>query len=278
MKKSIFVLIILSISLFTTSCSNDDSSDSNTNQIYQDLIGKWYFENPTTNPIHNNTFTFTSNGYVTYSYWDGFSGNNYDSETGTFSVEGNVLKMVFPETVTLTYIQKVVFITADKIEFQSTGVTGEEAYEGNYYREGSTIQDTSFKVEVGGILKNNTCDITTNSYSVRVEYLTNSNVINSLNFNGSSQQNFLNNQTLSGNTIGVKVKLLNFNPNLASSGRGTGVSNLSIKITGNQTNEVVYSNTNLESLYICTDTIYEALLLYNTTTGTFTPTYQMHSF
>ena len=57
MKQTILLLFILSMSFFTTSCSNDDNSSDNSNQIYQDLLGKWYFENPTTNPTHNNSFT-----------------------------------------------------------------------------------------------------------------------------------------------------------------------------------------------------------------------------
>lgn len=278
MKKSILLLVILSISLFTVSCSNDDNSDSNSNQIYQDLIGKWYFENPSTNPTYNNSFTFSSNGNVTYSYWDGNPGNNYDSETGTFSVDGDILTMEFPETVSLTFVQKVVFITADKIEFQSTGVAGEEAYEGDYFREGSTLQDTSFKVEVGGILKTNMCDITTNSYSVKLDYISDALTMNTQNFNGNSQQSVSNNFTLTGNIIGIRVKLLNFNSSNAASGRGTGFADLTFKVTGLQTNEVVYNNINLQNLFICTDVVYEALLLYNTSTGVFTQTYQTHGF
>lgn len=278
MKQKILLLCFLSFSLFTISCSSDDNSDNNSNQIYQDLIGKWYFENPTTNPTHNNSFTFNSNGNVTYSYWDGTPGNNYDSETGTFSVDGNVLTMKFPETVLLTFIQKVVFITADKIEFQSTGVVGQEAYEGDYFREGSTLQDTSFKVEVGGILKTNMCDITTNSYSVKLEYISDASTINTQNFNSNTQQTISNNYTLTGNVIGIRVKLLNFNSTNAASGRGTGFKDLTFKITGIQTDDVVYNNINLSDLFICTDATYEALLLYNTSTGAFTQTYQTHGF
>jgi hypothetical protein len=278
MKLNIVLLFLVSVSLFTTGCSNDDNSSDNSNQIYQDLLGKWYFENPTTNPTHNNSFTFKSNGNVTYSYWDGSPGNNYDSEIGTFSVSANVLTMVFPETVSLTFIQKVVFITPDKIEFQPTGVTGEEAYEGDYFREGSTLQDTSFKIEVGGILKTNMCDITTNSYSVQLEYISDGSTNNTQNFNGSTQQNLSNNFTLAGNIIGVKIKLLNFNSTNATNGRGTGLADLTFKITGVQTNNTIYNNVNLSDLFICTDAAYEALLLYNKSAGAFTQTYQTHGF
>lgn len=278
MKLNIFLLFLLSVSIFTTGCSNDDNSSDNSNQIFQDLLGKWYFENPTTNPTHNNSFTFNSNGNVTYSYWDGSPGNNYDSEIGTFSVSANVLTMVFPETVSLTFIQKVVFITPDKIEFQPTGVTGEEAYEGDYFREGSTLQDTSFKIEVGGILKTNMCDITTNSYSVQLEYISDGSTNNTQNFNGSTQQNLSNNFSLAGNIIGVKIKLLNFNSTNATNGRGTGLADLTFKITGVQTDNTIYNNVNLSDLFICTDATYEALLLYNKSTGAFTQTYQTHGF
>lgn len=128
-----FLILIAIFSL--VACSSDDDNSSNNNEISQNLLGKWYFEDPTTNPTYNNSFTFTADGNVVYSYWDGTPGNNYDSETGTFSVEGDILTMVYPETVVLTFIQKVVFISENEVEFQDTGVAGEEAYEGTYYKE-----------------------------------------------------------------------------------------------------------------------------------------------
>ncbi|MCO6147393.1 hypothetical protein [Flavobacterium sp. NRK1] len=129
--KKVILLLMLTTSLFTISCNNDDSTTNNNNEVYQKLLGKWYHGEPS--PDYNSALTFNSNGTVKYTYWTG-SGNNYDSETGTFSVEGDVMTMVFPETVTLIFVQKVVFVNADKVDFQSTGNPNEEAYEGFWFR------------------------------------------------------------------------------------------------------------------------------------------------
>jgi hypothetical protein len=131
--KNIFLALIAILSF--TACSSDD--DNNSSEIETQLLGKWLFENPNNNPTINNSFTFTSNGNVTYSYWDGGQGNNYDSETGTFSFNGEVMTMIFPENVTLTFVQKVVFINDNVVEFEPTGVSGENAYEGDYFRDGA---------------------------------------------------------------------------------------------------------------------------------------------
>lgn len=125
--------MLLSLAFFTN-CSSDDNSSSQNNETYQKLIGKWYFDDPSTNPSVNNSFTFNPSGQVTYSYWTG-TGSNYDSEIGSFNVNNDVLTMVFPETVSLTFFQKVVFVNNNIAEFQSTGVSGEDAYEGDYFRE-----------------------------------------------------------------------------------------------------------------------------------------------
>lgn len=130
--KNTFLVLIAIFAL--TACSSDDDSTSG---IESQLLGKWLFENPNNNPTVNNSFTFNSNGSVTYSYWDGGQGNNYDSETGTFSFQEDVMTMIFSENVTLTFAQKVVFINDNVVEFEPTGVSGENAYEGDYFRDGA---------------------------------------------------------------------------------------------------------------------------------------------
>ena len=121
--------------LFLFSCSSDDNDDStSSNEIAQKLVGKWYFTDPSTNPEINNSFTFTSNGKVTYSYWSGGSGNNYDSETGTFSVKGDVLTMIFPDDVEAVFVQKVTFINDNTVKFVYAENSDEEPYAGTYYK------------------------------------------------------------------------------------------------------------------------------------------------
>ncbi|HIP33662.1 MAG TPA: hypothetical protein EYG89_02785 [Bacteroidia bacterium] len=134
LKKTIYFLSI-TLLIITSSCSSDDDS-SNNNETYQNLIGRWYFDNPNNNPIDNNSFTFTSEGNVTYSYWTS-SGVEVVNEIGTFSVDDEIMTMIFSEGVTLTYVQKVIFINDNVVEFQPTGVSGENAYEGDYFRDGA---------------------------------------------------------------------------------------------------------------------------------------------
>jgi hypothetical protein len=285
MKKSILLLFMLSISLFTISCSNDDNNNSNVSTEEQALLGTWKVVAygtvnssgvETINQITNtclNTYKFTSDKNVNYKSYA--SCTDVEEENGTWSLSGGLLTRTFPQGVTVIMKHNITFINQDKIKLFEVGNTTNFSI---YQREGSTLQDTSFKVEVGGILKTNLCDITTNSYSVKLEYLSDTSTINTQNFNGNTQQTISNNYTLTGNVIGIRVKLLNFNSTNAASGRGTGFADLTFKITGMQTNEVVYNNINLSDLLICTDATYEALLLYNTSTGAFTQTYQTHGF
>ena len=132
-------LALIAILLFTA-CSSDD--ENSLSELETQLLGEWLFEDPNTNPSTNNSFTFTSDGNVTYSYWDGGQGNNYGSETGTFSFNEDVMTMIFPEGVSLTFVQKVVYINDNVVEFQSTGVSGENAYEGDYFRDGAASYET----------------------------------------------------------------------------------------------------------------------------------------
>jgi hypothetical protein len=133
--KSIFYSLILFLSAITTSgCSSDDNSSTGNNEVHQKLIGKWYFDDPSTNPSVNNSFTFTSNGNVTYTYWTG-TGAEYESETGSFDVTNDIMTMAFAEAVSMQFVQKVVFISENEVEFQPTGVPGHEAYEGDYFKQ-----------------------------------------------------------------------------------------------------------------------------------------------
>lgn len=133
MKKNIYIISMLISLVLFSNCSSSDDSSSQKNETSQKLTGKWYFDDPSTKPTINNSFTFTSNGQVTYSYWTG-KGNNYGSETGTFSIDGSIMKMVFPDTVVLTYIQKLVFVNDKTVQFLATGKANEKPYEGTYYK------------------------------------------------------------------------------------------------------------------------------------------------
>lgn len=281
MKKTILLLLFSLVSLvFTTSCSNDDS-DNSSNQIFQSLLGKWYFEDPSTNPTINNSFTFNSNGQVIYSYWEGSPGNNYDSETGTFSVQDDILTMIFPENVSLTFVQKVVFINQNKMEFLPTGNPNEDAYEGDYFKEGYSPSPTDeLKLTFTGSAFTDQCTTTgsplNNSVDVNISFLSNGNLVSQHNFQENSNWNLNYNETLDGNVISLKVKLQNFNPNDSNSGKGTGVDNITVKIE-NSNNEILFQD-NIGMLLICTDTWHEVIFTYNKTTGATTTDFQTHSF
>ena len=136
MKKTIFYSLLLAISLFIVGCSRSDDSDSGSkNETQQKLIGKWYFGDPAVYGYKtNNSFTFTSNGKVTYTYWAGGNSGEFESETGTYKLNGDILTMVYPDKVTLTFIQKVVFKSDKIVEFKETGKSGAEPYDGTYYK------------------------------------------------------------------------------------------------------------------------------------------------
>jgi hypothetical protein len=134
MKQKFYFFAILLSLVFFTNCS-DDNSNSTSSPTEQKLVGKWYFSDPSVNGNNpNNSFTFTTDKKVTYRYWLGGSGTSYDSETGTFSANGDKLTMIFPKDAVVTFTQKVVFLTDKKVQFVATGNPSEEPYDGTYYK------------------------------------------------------------------------------------------------------------------------------------------------
>lgn len=135
--KTFYLVFLAMISLSLSNCSRDDDNNSgDDNSVKQKLIGKWYFSDPSVYGYnYNNSFTFSSDDKVVYKYWAGTgSGNNFDSETGSFTIKDDKLTMVFPKTVSLTYVQKVIFISDKKVEFVKTGNASEEPFDGTYYK------------------------------------------------------------------------------------------------------------------------------------------------
>lgn len=133
MKRTILFFMVLTFSAVTFSCSGDDDSSYN-NEVYQKLIGKWYFQDPDIDGYdYNNSFTFSSNGNVTYRYWIGI-GDEFESEIGSFSVNGDILTMIYPEGVELVFVQRVVFLSENKVQFVQVEGSNEEPYDGTYYK------------------------------------------------------------------------------------------------------------------------------------------------
>ena len=134
MKKTIYLLLVVLTSL-TLSCSSDDDS-SGLNEIGQKLVGQWYFEDPQVVGYDQlNSFIFKSNGEVTYRYWTGTQTNTFYDEVGYFSLNGDILTMTYPEDVVYVFVQKVIFLNDNIVEFVEVEGFEDEAYDGVYYRE-----------------------------------------------------------------------------------------------------------------------------------------------
>ncbi|MFB3389489.1 DUF5004 domain-containing protein [Flavobacterium sp. LAR06] len=286
MKKTLQLSILLLFYMLVASCNSDENSAS-VSKEEEKLVGTWEVtstgsRNLTTGvetiKLNSNACknSYTFNDDKTINYKNYFDCSDMDEEDGTWSLVNGLLTRTFPKGVTVVMKDNITFMSGYKIKLFKEGDNSNfTIYE---KKSGTTIVNTSYKVEVGGILKTNSCGASTNSYSVKMEYLSDDNIKSSLNFNGSAKETILKNENLSGKIIGVHIKLLNFNSADSASGSSTGIANLSLKIIGNQSNETLFSNSNLGSLFICHDTIYEALFLYNTKDGTFTPTFKSHGF
>mgnify|MGYP001081317042 CR=1 FL=1 len=55
-------------------------------------------------------------------------------EIGDWSMDGNILTMVYPENVVLTFVQEVVFTNDNIVQFIEVSGSEYEAWEGTYYR------------------------------------------------------------------------------------------------------------------------------------------------
>ncbi len=281
--KNIF-LVLIAISVLT-GCSSDDD---NLSEIETQLLGKWLFENPNNNPTINNSFTFTSNGSVTYSYWDGGQGNNYDSETGTFSFNGDVMTMIFSENVTLTFVQKVVFINGNVVEFQPTGVSGENAYEGDYFRDGASNYDDTEPIldelnlyfDTGNILGsawNSSCnDLPANddNINIKLTFYSDGEEVSSISFSETEGYQIHEFKELTGDVISFKVQLEDFNPDNLD--RAITVYDMGAKVE--TINGTVLVNEFIGELYYCTESRYEVVFTYDKVDNTYTVEEQTHSF
>lgn len=234
-------ILKLSMMLLTLvmACSSDDNSDSNSNEIQTQLLGKWFFENPNNNPTINNSFTFTTEGNVTYSYWDGTPQNTYDSETGTFSFNGDIMTMIFPEDVSLTFVQKVVFINDNVVEFLETGVSGENAYDGDYFREGASTYESpdgtlkEYQISFSGYSSSS------QQYPISIEYYVDDDngLISTQTINSQTNTDIIQSINIeSVDRIGFKYDVTNYEESLIEF----------VEIKNLETNEVIFTSSILE--------------------------------
>lgn len=281
MKNTFLALIAIFLLL---SCSSDDSN--NLSEIETQLLGRWLFENPNNNPAINNSFTFTSEGNVTYSYWDGGQGNNYFSETGTFSFNGDVMTMIFPEDVSLTFVQKVVFANDNVVEFQSTGISGENAYEGDYFRDGAGSYDTpdddkrTVYFDTGNVLNSvwgSSCyglSSTEESINVKLTFLSDGVEVISESYSAEPGYQIHEVEELTGDEISVKVELMDFNPSVLD--KDIIIYDILVRIENGV--GIIVASEHLGELFYCTESRYEVVYTYNNVNDTSVIEEQTHSF
>jgi|SRR5690625_3212581 len=129
MKKSILLSLLLAFSFLSfSSCSGDDDSSSS-NPTSQKLIGKW-------GTISNNEtylrFKFRNDNKVEYYVY--MQNEPELEEVGSWSLNGNILKMIFSEGVELIFEQEVVYLDENTMQFIEIPGSEYEAWADTYIR------------------------------------------------------------------------------------------------------------------------------------------------
>lgn len=229
--KLIKFLFLTLISAITLSCSNSDDS-SDLSEAGQNLLGQWYFEEVGFEP--NNSFTFDADGTVIYSYWDGSSTNPYefDEEDGTWSLDGDILTMNFPEGFNLTYIQKLTFENEYKVIFEEVEGAQFDAYSGDYFKDGY-VGPKQYMIEIAGESSSQ------QQYPIEIIYYYDdeSGVLQSETVNTQTNTDIINNYTASTyNKIGFEYSVTGYTESTINS----------VYITDVSSNTIIFSNSNLE--------------------------------
>lgn len=130
-KFALYISFLFTSISFLTSCSSDDNSGSSLNTNEEKIIGIWGPKNG--DGSIQKQFVFKNNKKVEYyTYWDE---QGELEEVGNWSMNGDVLTMVYPETVELKYIQKVTFINDNEVTFTELTTTSDDAWEGTYFKQ-----------------------------------------------------------------------------------------------------------------------------------------------
>ncbi|ESU19944.1 hypothetical protein FCR2A7T_13510 [Flavobacterium cauense R2A-7] len=279
--KTIFLLFTL---IMLNGCSsNDESSNSNLSVEEQALLGTWKYVayghvnsngTETVSAVNSqclNTHIFTSDRNINYRSYSSCS--EYYEEDGTWTLVNGLLTRTFPQTVTVIQKDNITFINPDKIKLFEVGNTTDFVI---YEREGSTIVDTSYKIELTGNYQTDWCDATGNTSKVTFEFLQDGNVVATQNAQSNIEQALTVSRDLTGNVIGIKLKLTDYNPSNLNSGLGEGFDSLHLKVTGNQTQDVLIDTNPNAWLVNCADICYEINLLFNTSTEQLTVNSSWH--
>lgn len=124
---------------------------------------------------------------------------------------------------------------------------------------------TSYKVEISGRYVDQWCiDPITSKITVR--FLEDGDVNSTINGEGSNDEfeTFIKN--LSGNEVGVKLNLTDYNPSNLEVGEGDAFDKLHLKITNNENQEILIDEDVLAWLVHCNDIYYEVTMMYNIST------------
>ena len=133
MKKILsLVLVFTSLMVGFTSCNSDDDNGSgSTSQISGTWGTKW---NDGTGIAVHPKFTFLNNGNVKYYTYPSGSQPELE-EIGTWTLNGDILIMEFPETVLIKFKNKVIFISDSEFEFEEITESGFDSWSAeNYFK------------------------------------------------------------------------------------------------------------------------------------------------
>lgn len=126
--RNIILTFIFLISL--NSCSNDDNNGSGNNSK---IVGTWGTEwNDGSGVSVHPKFTFLSNGNVKYYTYPSGSQPELE-EIGTYSLNGDILVMNFPETVLIKFKNKVIFVSDTEMEFEEVNENGFDTWSADTY-------------------------------------------------------------------------------------------------------------------------------------------------
>jgi hypothetical protein len=267
MKK--LILGVIAFTFFALSCS----SEEDLTEEEQSILGTWeivasgYIDSngvETINQINDpcqSTYKFTPDKIVNWKSY--YTCETLYEEIGTWSLVNGLLTRTFPDHQVILWTDNITFINPDRIKLVPLGNL--PIFE-IYQRQGTTFEDTTFKVEVSGKFRTNWCEATGNTAKVTFNFLQDNTVFATQTEQSNTMQTITLNRDLTGDIIGVRLKLTDFNSNNLNAALGDGFEEIRIKITGNQTQEVLIDTNPSAWLVSCSDICHEVVLLYNTST------------
>jgi len=139
----------------------------------------------------------------------------------------------------------------------------------------------SYNLDISGKYTNEWCGVENNTSKIKFSFIEDGNIESSVIGESSVQlESGAFSEDLSGNIIGVKLELLDYDPdNLTEGSYGDGFESLSLRITNNS-DETILIDEDIYGYYLvhCTDVAYEVMILYNIDTDELTITSETDGF